>query len=195
MNFKKLIQMRRFYVILTFALLICNPFPTFADSDSVDVTVTISEMLCIEYVPTYWKPEYGDDVVFIITLDDMIEESVSIVNHGDIEWCSSTPDWKVTVYQDPWTTTSGSDDFGWYLQVKWGPPDNDGWGADKTVPIYPDTPLDWYRSWIDIKNLEDRTGTGTIEGIDWKIKDLKWEWTPPGSHWTTVYFTIWAVDR
>ena len=176
-----------FYILISVALIFLIGQPAHADTEA-EATVTITECFWVEYVP---KDPDKPDVDFIITLDDMIEGSVAIVNHGDLEWCSNTPNWKVTVYQDPWTVNWGSSVFGWYLQLKWGPPDNDAW---QTVPIYPATPLDWYESWIDIPLLVNRTGTGTIPNIDWKIKELLWEWSPPGSYETTVYFTIVAVD-
>ncbi len=183
----RLKQHKWFCILIAVALIFLIGQPAHAANDAV-ATVTIEECFCLEYVP---KDVNNPDVDFIITLDDMIEESVSIVNHGDINWCSNVPNWKVTVYMDPWTVLSGSGDFGWYLKVKWGPPDNDSW-LGKTVPIYPDTPLDWYKSWEEIENPLDRVGMGTIEGIDWKIKDLLWESTPVGSYETTVYFTIVA---
>ncbi len=182
-NLKELIQLRLLCIVLTFALLVLIPLPAYAVTEDVEVSVNIQDIVYIEYEP---EDVNKPDVVFIITLDDMIEGSVAIVNHGEIKWWSNTPNWKVTVHRDPWT--GGPSGFGWYLQVKWGPPDNSKY---KTVPVWP--PLDWYRSWIDIELPADRVGTGTIPGIDWRIKELLWKWSPPGSYWTTVYFTIEAV--
>ncbi len=172
-----------FYMIMSVALIFLIGQPAFAGTDA-EVTVTIGECLSLEYVP---RDGFTNHIVFNITLDDLIEESVGMVNTADINWTSCTDSWKVTVHRDPWTVLSGSPDFGWYLQIKWGPPENDNW---YTIPIYPH--LDWFDSMTDLEPGY-RTGYGTIPGIDWKIKELLWEWSPPGSYWTTVYFTIEAV--
>jgi len=171
------------------ALILCTVFfvfasPAYADDD-VDVTVTVSQILCVDYIPI---PPYTDNVVFDITLDDMIEGSLGIVNCGDIYWCSNIGSWKIQVHRSEWTLLGGGTPpyFGWYLQIKYGPPNND----DRlTVETYKQ---DWITSDDVIEWGQDPIGNGFVYGVDWKIKELRWEWTPPGSYVCTVYFTIIA---
>jgi len=164
------------------AVMLCMaPFvfasPAYADDVDLTVTVTISQILCLEYVP---RPTYTDEVDFDITLDDIIHGSVAITNHGDIYWWSNTAPWKITVERSEWTVLSGSPDFGWYLEVKYGPPDNSKWIKVET----------WEKDFCPSTEFVNPIGTGIIEGVDWKIKELLWKWSPPGSYECTVTFTM-----
>lgn len=176
MNLKKLIQLRWFCVILMFALIICIPLPAFADSAEVDVTVTVPQTLCVFYT--------GGDVIFNLDCYDLhIEGSKGIVDQGDIIWCSSIAPWQVWVWRDPWYTVDGDQDLEFWLRIKWGPPQNDRW---YTVGLYSE--IDPEDPWL----FGDSEGSGTYEGVDWKLKNLSWD-MQPGTYTTTVYFLIEGV--
>jgi len=173
--------LRRLHLILIFALLITIPLPVFAVSNDVDINVTINEIYKIEYT--------GDPTVhFEIGYDDFVEGSLGIVNHGDINWWANGFPWKITIERTFWDTDDGDEDLEFWLQVKSGPPINGDW-TDVPVNTDPSAPADWIFS-SDL-GLED--GSGTILGIDWKIKELTWD-MQSGLYWCTVTMNIVPDD-
>jgi len=176
--------LKPFIALLALAMIFLSPTPALAVSDDVQVTVTVPGTFCIDYVP---RDPNEPDVVFLITCDDFQEGSVGMIDHGDIYWCANVAPWKITVHRSEWTVWSGSPDFGWYLQIKYGPPENDNWITVETTPT----------DWVTSEEVEEwgypPIGTGVIPGIDWKIKELLIEWSPPGTYSCTVYFTIVAT--
>lgn len=161
-------------------LLVTFPLPAFAVSDNVNVTINVAQVLVVEYT--------GDPVIlFEIGNDDLIEGSLGIMNCGDILWWSNIAPWKITIERSEWQTDDGDPDLEFWLQVKYGPPDNDRW-VTVLVNTHPDAPGDWIFS----ANLGVRTGYGIIEGVDWKIKELNRD-VQPGTYWCTVYFSMEAI--
>jgi len=172
--------MRLLLAVLAGILLVTFPLPALAVSDNVNVTINVAQVLVVEYT--------GDPVImFDIGYDDLIEGSLGIMNSGDILWWANIAPWMISVERSEWQTDDGDPDFEFWLQVKYGPPDNDRW-VTVLVNTHPDAPADWIFS----EDLGLTTGHGVIQGVDWKVKELTWD-VQPGTYWCTVYFTIEAI--
>lgn len=181
-SFKK-IQVRWFCAMAAFVLLVFFPLLALAavSDDELDITVTLGQIYAIEYTG-------GPVVQFVIECGDLEEGSMSIIDDGDINWWAGNYPWKITIERTLWDTDDGDQYLEFWLRVKSGPPDNGDW---TTVPVYtdPSAPADWIFS----EDLGLQDGSGTIEGIDWKIKELNWQ-MQPGFYWCTVTMTIEPDD-
>jgi len=167
-------------LVVSFALTACiilSSLPASAATADVDVTITVGQIVQVEYT--------GDPTIYFdIDQNDINEGSEGQVNLGDINWWSNVPTWEILIERTYWDTNDGDPNLEFHLQVKYGPPDNDNW---VTVPVvtYPDPPAVWIEG--------SGVGTGTYEGIDWKIKDLTWD-MQPGTYWCTVTISIVAAE-
>jgi hypothetical protein len=167
---------------LVVALLLCGlaaatPMPALAEGADVGVSVAIPQAVELDYT--------GSDVIeFVLTLRDLAAGSKGQMNQGDLLWWSNTAPWYITIERTEWDSEDGDPDLELWLQVKCGPPHNTPW---VTVPVEtdPDAPAVWLEG--------DSTGSGTYEGVDWKVKDLTKD-MQPGTYWCTVTISIVAGE-
>ncbi len=184
------------HLLLLLALLLMltvAPAARASGTDSVEISVTINEILVVEYV--------GDDPVeFDVTADDLNEHSKALINQGSINWWSNTAPWTVYVKRTCWDLENYGEDGGVELQVKYGPPDYDNgqnWqlvGCEDHHPSYDHDGEAWVEPygfpWVfSPDGDDDGIGNGTFTGIDWKVKKLDWN-IPPDTYTCTVTFTI-----
>jgi len=184
------------HLLLLLALLLMltvAPAARASGTDSVEISVTINEILVVEYV--------GDDPVeFDVTADDLNEHSKALINQGSINWWSNTAPWTVYVKRTCWDLENYGEDGGVELQVKYGPPDYDdgqNWqlvGCEDHHPSYDHDGEAWVEPygfpWLfSPDGDDDGIGNGTYTGIDWKVKKLDWN-IPPDTYTCTVTFTI-----
>jgi len=155
------------------ACIVLISLPAYAESSDVEVTVAIEQILEVEYTGS-------PNIYFYIDENDLNEGSEGQVNLGDINWWSNVPTWEIRIERTEWYTNDGDPNLELWLQVKYGPPDNDNW---ITVPVNTDDNAP--AVWIEGSGV----GTGTFEGIDWKIKELTWD-MQPGTYWCTVTISI-----
>jgi len=163
------------FLFLTGILFFSVQSPAYAIDEQVEVSVSIEPILIVEYT--------GDpNIYFEIDAGDLDEGSEGQVNLGNINWWSNVAPWKILIERTEWDTNDGDEDLEFWLQVKYGPPDNDDW---TTVPVNtdPGAPAVWING--------STAGSGTYWGVDWKIKDLTWD-MEPGTYWCTVTISIVA---
>lgn len=160
----------RYYTLLFIVLMSLSVCPAvFAsgdgDTEYQPVTVSIDELLEIEYTGDY-------TLEFNLTEEDICAGRLVLHNQGDINWYASIEPWKVVVNRTEWEPY-----VNFRLQVRH---DNYCFGNWwwRTVHTY-DT------VWL----YGDETGEGTLDGIDWKIRNLGCE-PEPGLYVTTVTITI-----
>ena len=164
----KHIPVKLLLALMACALLLAFPLPAFAVAEQVDVTVTIGQILEVDYT--------GPDVIeFVIGLPELLKGSVMLENQGDLLWWSNTAPWYITVERTLWETKDGDPDLELRLQVKSGPPDNGPWTDVETYPTV----------WI----YGNSTGTGMYEGVDWNINELTWD-MQPGTYRCMVTMSI-----
>lgn len=149
--------------------LVCAAAPASEETDSVEVTVTIGQILIVEYT--------GDpDVTFTLTAADLNEGSKQLPNQGNVNWWSNVAPWNIWIERTHWTPAVDIE-----LQIKYGPPppppgqEHDNF---QTIYTYPTI-------WVSGNSV----GSGTYEGIDWKVRNFGWE-TAPGTYTCTVTFSI-----
>lgn len=167
------------FLFITGILFFTAQTPAFAVDDQVEVTVTIAQILEVEYT--------GDDeIVFNVTKKDLEEGSLQLVDQGDLIWWSNIPEWDIWIERTDWVT-DGNPYLKLLLQAHYGPP-----------PPAPPPPPDF----IEVTTTEviwivgGGIGTDTFVGVDWKIKfpyekDEWWKNTP-GTYTCTVTISIKA---
>ena len=156
----------RIFLIVTVAMLLAmlSP-PAFAQSEDSEVTVTVDEVLQVEYTGS-------QDLEFGLTEDDIGEGWLDLIDQGDIHWLANICPWKITVERTDWAPPS---DFS--LLVKFDPEGGDE--GDWT--LIGTTPTDWI--------LGGDCGTGAFGGVDWRVTGFDSE-TSPGLYICTVTVTI-----
>ncbi len=149
--------------------LLCAPGFCTEESDSVEVTVTIAQIMIVEYT--------GDpNVTFTLSAADLNEGSKQLPNQGEINWWTNVAPWEIWIERTEWTPAVDIE-----LQIKYGPPppppgqEHDNF---QTIYTYPTV-------WV----TGESTGSGTYEGIDWKVRNFGWD-TQPGTYTCTVTFSI-----
>lgn len=172
---------RRLTIIITLLLttvIFLLSAPAHADiKDTVRIVVSVAGFLEVEYT--------GDPIIYFdVDEDDLNKGSKVRENLGDLNWGANVPQWKITVARTEWDTENGDPDQEFWLQAKYGPSDNNDW---VTVPLYtePDAPATWIEG--------SGVGSGTYEGVDWKINDLDPD-MEPGMYWCTVIIAIAEVE-
>ena len=154
--------------IIPCAFFISLPFPTQAVTQDIDVKICIERILDVQYT--------GEtEITFNLAQRDINEGSMGMMDQGDLNWCTNTAPWIISVERTEWRTLDGSPAPDLWLQVKYDLPNDSGW---LTVNIFP-TP------WIYGASM----GRGTFQGVDWKIKDLSRR-LPPASYSCTVTIMI-----
>ena len=160
---------RLLLALLACALFIIIPTPAFADAqDTANVTVSISQILNVAYT--------GSSVIqFNVKSCDLDAGSKTILDQGNINWCSNVAPWIIKVQRTGWHTPNKTTDPGLILQVKYGSGSSGNWVTINTNATV----------WINGAG----PGTGTFQGVDWKIKGLKKN-MKTGLYWCTVTITI-----
>jgi hypothetical protein len=165
------------FLFITGILFLSAQTPTFAVYDQVEATITVEQVLKVEYTGS-------KEIVFVVTEKDLNEGSMMLVDQGDLIWWSNVPDWDIWIERTDWVT-DGNPDLKLLLQAHYGPP-----------PPAPPPPPDFIEvtttAVIWIKG--GGTGSDTFVGVDWKIKfpyekDEWWKNTP-GTYTCTVTITI-----
>jgi len=182
------------YLIFVILYLISAPALA-ADCDDVQVTVTIDEVLAVEYTGS-------SNITFNVTAEDLDNGSMTNHDWGDLNWWANTAPWAIWVMRTHWTP----DDLGNYgsdggvkLQVKLHDGGNPPGGPWYTVPDDDDPEWEgdngrkWLTSaWYQEYWGESPIGSGTFPDLEWKLKHLDWS-VPPGTYTGTVTFTISPV--
>ena len=162
------VGIRLLMTLASCAMLLSMPFPAFAVAQQVQVTVNVPQILDVEYTGS-------STITFNVTCCDLKAGSKTILDQGDVNWCSNVAPWVITVQRSVWHTPNRTVDPGLILKVRYGSGGDSDW-----VTVHTDQ-----TSWID----GSEAGTGTFEGIDWKIKGLNCRMRP-GTYWCEVMFTI-----
>lgn len=179
-----------FSAILALFLLTFVAFAS--DSDDVTVTVTVEKVIAVEYTGP-------DPVSFTITGDDLDHGSKALINQGDLNWWANAAPWTIYVKRTHWDLEDYGANGGVDLEVKYGPPDYDdgqfwqlvdcethhGSSDHEGDPWVEPYGFKWVAS---PDGDDDGIGSGTFQGVDWKVKHLDWT-VPPGTYSTMVTFT------
>jgi len=150
------------------AFLVSIPSPAFAVARQVNVMVNVAQILNVAYTGSSL-------ILFNVNRCDLSAGSKTILDQGDINWCSNVTPWVIRVQRTGWHTPNKSVDPGLSLQVKYGAGSAGNWVTVNTYPT----------SWINGSGC----GTGTFQGVDWKIKGLTSK-MHTGMYWCTVTITI-----
>ena len=150
------------------AFLISIPSPAFAVAQQVNVTVNVPQILKVAYTGSSL-------ILFNVNSCDLSSGSKTLLDQGNLNWCSNVAPWIMKVQRTGWQTPNKSPDPGLSLQVKYGPGSTGSWVTVNTCAT----------AWI----TGSKPGTGAFQGVDWKIKGLTSK-MKPGMYYCTVTISI-----